>query len=67
MISIYRKSDSFTNNEGRAKEVEIRGLSTDSKPTTLDGKDIANGTTFIEIDTGKVYLFDKENSQWKEI
>lgn len=47
--------------------VELRGLSTDTKPTTFNGKDIDNGSEFIEIDTGKIYLFDKENEQWKEI
>lgn len=37
------------------------GLSTDTKPT-----DCANGSKFFEIDTGKAYRFDEENSQWRE-
>lgn len=59
MITVYRK-------EGLTKEsqeVELRGLSTDTKPT----KDIENGTLFIEMDTGKIYMFDLENEEWKEL
>ena len=43
--------------------VELRGLSTDDKPT----EDITNGCVFIEIDTGKIFMYDEENEQWKEI
>ena len=43
------------------------GLSTDTKPT---GKQIQNehrnGSKFIEIDTGKTYLYDEENAEWLE-
>lgn len=67
MISIYQKNNSITRTEGETKEIELRGLSTDTKPTELDEKSIANGTTFIEIDTGKIYLFDLENEEWKEM
>ena len=28
---------------------------------------VDNGSTYIEIDTGKIYLYDLENEQWKEI
>ena len=35
-------------------------LSTDTKPTTR----ITNGSMAIEMDTGDVYLFDEDNSQW---
>ncbi len=38
------------------------GLSTDSKPT-----DVTNASTFFEMDTGKVFIFDKENETWHEI
>ena len=41
---------------------EYDGLSTDTKPT----KGVRNGSVFVEIDTGKVYLFDEENEQWVE-
>lgn len=42
---------------------DLRGLSTDIKPTS----DIPNGSTFLEMDTGNVYAFDKENTQWRQL
>lgn len=39
------------------------GLSTDSKPTT----GYANGTMFLEVDTGKLYAFNESASTWTEI
>lgn len=66
MITIYEKNNASLLN-GSEKELELRGLSTDTKPTTIGDKTISNGTSFIEIDTGKLYIFDKENEQWKEV
>lgn len=66
MISIYQKNNSVTRRDGETKEIELRGLSTDTKPTQLDNKDIANGTVFIEIDTQKLYFFDETSKAWKE-
>ena len=43
---------------------DLRGLSTDEKPTNSF---VGNGSTFIEIDTGKVFIFDAEHKLWKEI
>lgn len=37
------------------------GLSTDTKPT-----DVNNASTFYEMDTKKLYLFDAQNQQWLE-
>lgn len=46
---------------------EIRGLSTDEKPTeTVSGKTISNGCVFIELDTSKIYFYDAENKEWLE-
>lgn len=42
---------------------EVRCLSTDTKPT----EGIHNGSTLIEIDTGKKFLFDEVASAWNEI
>ena len=39
------------------------GLSTDSKPTERVG----NGSIFVEIDTGDVYIFDKTNTIWRKL
>lgn len=47
--------------------VELRGLSTDEKPVEINNKTIDNGSMYIEIDSGKIYLYDLENEQWKEI
>ena len=63
MVTVYRKDG--VSNEGQ--ELELRGLSTDEKPTTLDGAKVDNGAVFIEMDTGKIYMYDQENEQWKEI
>ena len=47
------------------KFVEINGLSTDEKPLENIGNIlIKNGSTFLEIDTGKKYKFDAENKKW---
>lgn len=47
--------------------VELRGLSTDTKPTEFNGEQIDNGSIFIEIDTGKIFFYDLENEEWKEV
>ena len=39
--------------------LDYRGLSTDTKPEC-----VANGSTFLEIDTGAVFCFDAENNVW---
>jgi len=37
------------------------GLSTDIKP-----KDVPNTSSFYEMDTKKMYLYDAENAAWRE-
>ena len=39
------------------KTYEFGGLSTDEKPV----EKVGNGSVFIEIDTGKVFMFDEQN------
>lgn len=46
---------------------ELRGLSTDVKPQTINGITLENGSIFIEIDTGKIYMYDLDNQTWGEI
>ena len=41
---------------------EIYGLSDDTKP--VDG--LVTGSTFVEVDTGDVYLFDEEGDTGEE-
>ena len=48
--------------ESKGGYVEIAGLSTDSKPT----ENIATGSIFVEVDTGKVYFFNAAASTWVE-
>ena len=43
--------------------IEAACLSTDSKPT--DG--IANGSIVIEMNTGKIYMFNEAGSAWVEL
>lgn len=42
---------------------DVRCMSTDQKPT----EGIKNGSTLVEMDTGKGYLFDAASSAWREI
>lgn len=42
--------------------VELFGLSTDTKPTS----GIVTGSVFVEVDTGKAYLFNETASSWVE-
>lgn len=42
---------------------QMIGLSSDEKPT---GFPIGNGSRFIEMDSGKIYVFDEKNTQWLE-
>jgi len=41
---------------------DMFGLSDDSKPTT----GLATGSSFVEVDTGKAFLFDESSSSWME-
>ena len=63
MVTIYKVEKSNIENGGKFL-VELRGLSTDEKPTTINGGAIENGSVFIEIDTQDIYFFDKESREW---
>ena len=45
--------------------VEIAGTSSESKPTT----GIVSGSRFVEVDTGKTYVFDgiSDSAAWNEM
>lgn len=60
MISITKEKTGITTENNEV--LEIRGLSTDTKPT----EGVINGSIFIEMDTSKVYFYDLENEQWVE-
>ena len=67
MISLYKLENTFIKPDSDYISVELRGLSSDEKPTEMNGKKIDNGSAFIEMDTGKVYLYDLENEEWNEV
>lgn len=67
MISLYKLENTDIRPDGDYISVEFRGLAGDTKPVEYNGKKIANGSTFIEIDTGKVFLYDIESEEWKEV
>lgn len=47
--------------------LELCGLSTDTKPTEYNGDKVSNGSTFYEMDTKNVYIYDAENSVWLSV
>ena len=48
---------------GSKNYVELACLSTDTKPTV----NVVTGSLALEVDTGDVYAFDEENSEWDQI
>ena len=57
-----------TGEHTNAPVLELRGLSSDIKPTDfVDGARVINGSVFIEIDTGKGFFFDEQNKKWEEV
>ena len=60
MITI-NKSPNFGGFCGYKSEItlDFRGLSTDQKP-----EKVPNGSTFLEIDTGNVFCYDKGGKRW---
>lgn len=67
MISVYKNKILRATEHGEICSVELRGLSTDTKPTEVNGKKIENGSLFIEIDTGNEYMYDLENNRWRAV
>lgn len=49
--------------ENNKRIANLFGTSDDTKPTT----GFANGATFLEVDTGKIYLFNEDASEWVEL
>lgn len=46
------------------------GLSTDEKPTVLQtvsgNQEVPNASTFYEMDTGKLFMYDTDSNTWLE-
>ena len=65
MISIFKTDNVRNTEEGQVIFAELRGMSTDTKPTQIGDKIIGNGSVFVEIDTEKLYFFDADSQEWK--
>lgn len=63
MVTIYKIEKSDIKNDGKFL-VELRGLSDDEKPTSINGGAIINGSEFLEIDTGDLYYFNEDDTEW---
>lgn len=61
MIRIINAHDVIV---GEKKYYEYAGLSGDTKP---EGENISTGSTFLEVDTGDVYAWDEDGSEWNKI
>lgn len=63
MVTIYKVEKADIKNGGKFL-VELRGLSDDDKPTSINGGAIINGSEFLEIDTGDLYYFNEDDTEW---
>ena len=64
MITVESEKN-IQNRVGDYRLFEFRGLSGDEKPTeTYKSIKIANGSTFIEMDTEDVLFYDEESGDW---
>ena len=64
MIRSENARVSFLDSNGQTVQMsDLYGLSTDTKPTT----GLANGSIFVEVDTGKLFLFNEDTGEWSEI
>ena len=43
---------------------DLRGLTTDVKPTAADGDNIPHGSTWLNMDDGTLYMYNKNNDTW---
>lgn len=67
MVTLYKIENTKITPDAEIISAELRGLSTDTKPTEIGEKTIGNGSVFIEIDTGNVSVYDEENQEWNEV
>lgn len=64
MVTLYKNDNVRKTTEGQTTYCELRGLSTDTKPTEINGYTIGNGSVFIEIDTQEVFIFNETTQEW---
>ena len=63
MVTIYKIERADIKGAGKFL-VEFRGLADDDKPTSIGGATIENGSSYLEMNTGKIYYYDLENTTW---
>ena len=51
-LPVYRRSGAFN--------------SAEAKPTGDAAADLATGSSFLEVDTGKIYFYDRYTGTWEE-
>lgn len=52
---------------GSERRYELRGLSSDEKPTKETWPKLGDGSVLIEMDTAKIFVFDRQNDIWYEM
>lgn len=63
MISIIK-----IGSQSNTDVLEIVGLANDTKPIqTYQNQPITNGSTFLEMDTGKVFIYSAGDDTWYEM
>lgn len=69
MITISETGKSRGIGKSKKTILELRGTSTDKSSLTdkIEKYTIDNGSIFIEIDTGKVYMYNIDTTTWSEI
>lgn len=67
MVTVNKKERVRIVGENIYELVEFSGNSEDTKPTEDGGRLVDNGSVFIEVDTGKLFFYDLENEEWKEV
>ena len=64
MVTLYKNDNVRKTTDGQTTYCELRGLSTDTKPTEINGMKVGNGSVFIEIDTQEVFIFNETTKEW---
>lgn len=67
MVTVNKKERERIVGENIYQLIEFSGNSEDTKPTEDGTRKVDNGSIFIEVDTGKIFLYDLENEQWEEV
>ena len=67
MVTIYKTRKNTIRNKTSFILTEFRGLSSDEKPQEYKDSQVDNGSVFIEIDTGDVYLYNLSSKEWNEV